>query len=730
VANLNWFVFLIPGPAESHLGTGETTIYSKPQHGYQAQSFIMLSFKWTRRFAVVSVVATGYGVKFYHDQRSTLISPLQLKAENSKPTPILATTPAPKPAQSQIIPRGIYSRLNDTKNEIRLLELLPGLKSQSLQCNLKVASLDDKPTYTALSYTWGEPIRRTASLWSYRGIFQYMRQLLWSLQGVFWKFCWSRPITIYVNGLPLVVSPNLVSALHYLRDSKKPLLLWADAVCINQKDPVEKGHQVKQMKNIYSGAETTCVWLGPSADGSDSAMDFIASSSSVDLTDPNLVTEEIPVTALKALLARSWWRRIWILQEVHLSNHVTIRCGTKETDLEQFRNLARKEAALYKYLITAESGPHKAGQQLRWTPIFVKIPFFEIFQFWDFNRDKEDTPLRVWMNLTNEFESSLLRDKVYGLLGISWLGNTPFQIDYSQESKPDREVFKDSMIHFLRTEGDLGAFQWAHLKHHIPGLPSWVPDPTAKHHPPNLKEGEGSADGDIQTWVRLSNGKLSPEHLAMSRATPIFIENNEILVLQGLPVGQIRFADRVPEHAFVRITDADVHTVEKWERVLMQHEYDPYSKTTGGKQEAFWRTLINNRTDLGVEDKIAPSNLEISFNLWMGRNPYSKERVKQMNLLDNGKGARMIREFNDDLRYGMQSRAFMITNKGLVGVGPAGTKKGDWVCVLRGGSLPLVLRPLGKGYWNLIGECYVHGIMNGDWAKAASEEQVTTFFLK
>jgi len=35
------------------------------------------------------------------------------------------------------------------------------------------------------------------------------------------------------------------------------------------------------------------------------------------------------------------------------------------------------------------------------------------------------------------------------------------------------------------------------------------------------------------------------------------------------------------------------------------------------------------------------------------------------------------------------------------------------VCVLFGGKTPFCLRPWGHGYL-LVGECYVHGLMNGE----------------
>jgi hypothetical protein len=40
-------------------------------------------------------------------------------------------------------------------------------------------------------------------------------------------------------------------------------LLWADALCINQEDLLERAHQVNIMKNIFQRASRVLIWLGP-----------------------------------------------------------------------------------------------------------------------------------------------------------------------------------------------------------------------------------------------------------------------------------------------------------------------------------------------------------------------------------------------------------------------------------------------------------------------------------
>jgi hypothetical protein len=45
---------------------------------------------------------------------------------------------------------------------------------------------------------------------------------------------------------------------------------------------------------------------------------------------------------------------------------------------------------------------------------------------------------------------------------------------------------------------------------------------------------------------------------------------------------------------------------------------------------------------------------------------------------------------------------------------PDDTEKGDLICVFDGGEVPYLLRPAGNDSYILIGECYLHGIMDGE----------------
>ena len=118
---------------------------------------------------------------------------------------------------------------------IRLVILRPALTFQHpLRCSLRVVSLDEPPTYEALSYVWGAP------------------------QG-------TRPIRC--NGREILVTPNCEDALRNLRIAHRPRALWIDAICIDQESMAEKSVQVPLMGDIYRLAKQAVVWLGPSVDG-------------------------------------------------------------------------------------------------------------------------------------------------------------------------------------------------------------------------------------------------------------------------------------------------------------------------------------------------------------------------------------------------------------------------------------------------------------------------------
>jgi hypothetical protein len=73
-----------------------------------------------------------------------------------------------------------------------------------------------------------------------------------------------------------------------------------------------------------------------------------------------------------------------------------------------------------------------------------------------------------------------------------------------------------------------------------------------------------------------------------------------------------------------------------------------------------------------------------------------------------------VKSFNKAAWYACRGRSLFQTYDGHFGLGPAGMRVGDEACILRGAKVPFIVRKLKNGYWNVVGECYIPGFMDGD----------------
>ena len=98
-------------------------------------------------------------------------------------------------------------------------------------------------------------------------------------------------------------------------------------------------------------------------------------------------------------------------------------------------------------------------------------------------------------------------------------------------------------------------------------------------------------------------------------------------------------------------------------------------------------------------------------------------------------GSFLSGDFTDDVDAAIKSasirRTFFITRKGYLGLGPPKTQVGDSLVILLGGQVPFILRKAGTRYFRksrivngyertcfeVIGDCYAHGIMDGEVAQ-------------
>ena len=161
----------------------------------------------------------------------------------------------------------------------------------------------------------------------------------------------SRPCTT------LGITHNLAVALHHLRHSKKPRVLWIDAICINQDDLVERSAEVLEMGSIYGHAKEVIVWLGPSSEDSRLAIETLNKlaegrwfvpedycfynepdswAAFLWKTPEALVSNALSWFAIKDLLHREWFSRLWVYQEIMLAKKATVIVGNDGIDWEPF----------------------------------------------------------------------------------------------------------------------------------------------------------------------------------------------------------------------------------------------------------------------------------------------------------------------------------------------------------------------------------------------------------
>jgi hypothetical protein len=162
----------------------------------------------------------------------------------------------------------------------------------------------------------------------------------------------------------------------------------------------------------------------------------------------------------------------------------------------------------------------------------------------------------------------------------------------------------------------------------------------------------------------------------------------------------------------------------KWLKECQELASDGKGVLTSQRREELWRTLTFNLTGDGFP---APERYSQYFWNDMEFVASASERFDDY-LIDSQTSDRGIRGLNEVVTGGYENhsiiegsidrwsskRRFCTTANGSLACVPKASREGDIICVLFGGEVPYVLRPTGTGFYWIIGECYVHGIMHGE----------------
>lgn len=358
---------------------------------------------------------------------------------------------------------------------IRLLKLKPGQDDQPIQCDMIVRSLDSKPVYTALSYTWGD-------------------------QTIKYE--------ISCDGQPLYIGENLYSALWQIRQDNRADSLWVDAICINQKNTTEKTAQVRTMRQIYENANLVLCWLGKQEasdkDGFALMQDIFTSFGDISLSElmmPSFqTTEELGLpgifdprwAALCKILYRPYFFRIWIIQEIIVGKNCTIQCGTYSLDrvvifaigaaIERFHYIKENIAANIPIPFSESTDLTMNARGLSSIvsmsgDIALSCSLHHLWALKNMVDDNIDLKICQLLITSRVFKATEPRDRFFALVGFCSDVDNIF-IDYNKSIEDIQlEIAKCCMLN--PNSWGCMTFSYVDRKHHSQHLPSWVPDWTS-----------------------------------------------------------------------------------------------------------------------------------------------------------------------------------------------------------------------------------------------------------
>ncbi|KAK7957861.1 HET-domain-containing protein [Apiospora saccharicola] len=585
-----------------------------------------------------------------------------------------------------------YAHSSGLQNQFRLLKLHPASVQQA-PILIDLFNVDDEsselPEYNAISYRWGDPNNR-------------------------------RPLT--ANGKQILVTSSLHTALAYMRDKLLTKILWIDGVCINQDDTVERSQQVLKMGSIFSGAQCVRIFIGEAEDGDNMAhaMDLL---STLDTLGNRLrFIERVRVDqdgsrGLINMLRRPYWQRMWMFQEIVLSRKAVVHCGLHTIPWDNLRRLN-----------TISGDPEmwfEAQVRCDWI-LELRRALFNIAHF--FINKSEAQDIRNVLEPTRRLQCMDPRDKLFALMGVC----DPVSID-ADYSRPVRDIYTDFTRQLLETGTGMSplltAGPWNPKNGSQLNIPSWVPDYRGTH------------GVDIRylaaSHLKHFNASLDKER---SITFPWMVESANINSHPGgITEPQYTLATRGILIDGIRIIMTPKQVQDSPQSLL---ELIGSKKFSAGyhAQVLFHTAIFDDKPGLTAPGNMSGSDryirlaLGFAHCLSLDNSPNKSEAI----FLDSFPGLKidkrtprkhyehLLRTDPGELEWHYQeylirsnetseqsSSTFFVTKDNRIGKGPRNLEQGDYVAVIYGCRIPLVLRPSGQ-YFQLIGPCYMHGAMFGE----------------
>lgn len=632
-----------------------------------------------------------------------------------------------------------YSPIDPAKREIRLLTIIPDDCHKKISCHLSKTNLTDG-TFDALSYVWGGNPSSSSN-------------------------------TILLDGVQFSVTPNLDLALRGLRLSKgsAPRPLWVDAVCINQKDIIERNQQVAMMRDIYSSADRVIIWLGDADEDSDIVLDTVPLLATEGIRPKN--ENDMNEAERKELIdrhqrcgnfffglvdRRPWFSRVWILQELALAKRdPLVVCGTK---LAPWSILIRAWKAIGREIFTERAfvrrKPHKeTDHETRDcdsrsegegdVEVVAKVKLDILDDLRSAMQEKGGDSLRQLLLTSKTSQATDPRDRVYALLGILNDSGTAIVADYR---KPCAAVYVDAMSHMFSTGEGLFFLSGIHLPGirseapYIPSLPPSIEQPTLPSWVPDFSRQTGELASQPLGITFHPPAGISASGAGSVCLNGKVLNDNRTLQVEGLVIDTIDHVLPVAQDLdqFIsQLPDLEIMADDAKERPEQFHVSIAPLIRQFKLKEPLWKTLVSNKRYLSGYDP-APAAYEHMHVDLLGQNKSGPITMPDWEATDVEPT-----EYKMSLQKALKQRTFFTTTSGFCGTCVPDAQEGDVVVILFGSPVPFVLRPApdtesaktesGRPIHYLVGAAYVGGIMNGEMVDELYCEDLidsTTFFLQ
>ena len=551
-----------------------------------------------------------------------------------------------------------YEPLSEA-GQIRVVQIMPGSRFRPISCKLIVANLTDQTLqYDALSYTWG------------------------GTHG---------SKTIVCDDREMKVTKNLYVALRRFRAKDTVVQLWIDQLCINQENVQERNSQVQLMATIYSKAAKVIIWLGEEKENSKNAFQLIRTISAFTQEHPNIVLKEANLEsyglppwrdniwlAFGAILHRPWFTRVWVIQEVVMSSNAMVACGS--------------EWISWDILVQAVESVRFAHTSQKFTNRGY-IPDHHIIQI---DRTRKQLingtypkPLAL-LRLFRRYNATDPRDKYFAFLGLL---QYPMSPDYGSSVENvfigvAEQMIRDPQSLFPKVDNAMMVLYTAGREQQNLRLPSWVPD--------------WSFNAPLMNF-------FDPSPMRYRAGGGSIIQNKSCvdtrLQLRGKLWDRVKHVGPPPIHLRRTITPYKLHALlRKW---LVES-----SKIVGHCNALY----PNGEASIDAYKKILfaqnrGTSQDINAMYWMLVDFVSAPNLR--NLLLRREQQTIIVDRYAPRLVSIDGRTFFTTEMGYMGLGPAQLTIGDHICVFYGGNIPVVLRQ-DEEEFVLLGQAYVHGIMDGE----------------